>query len=72
MGWIDVIEGVQELMPRRWKRWLSFAIIAGFLTFPTQAQRAVLWYGQEKGRQLSEKIVPLLMPTATPTPTASP
>lgn len=69
MGWIDVVEGLKELMPRHWKRWVSLAIVAAFLAFPTQAQRAVLWYGQEKGRQISETIAPLLVPPATPSPT---
>lgn len=64
-----MVEGLTELMPRHWKRWVSLAIVAGFLAYPTQAQRAVLWYGQEKSRQISETIAPLLVPPATPTPT---
>ncbi len=71
-GWIDFIDGLNEFMPRRWKRWLSLAILIAFLAFPSEAQRAVLWYGQEKARQITEWVVPLLLPTVTPTPSHSP
>lgn len=72
MGWMDFIDGLNELMPRRWKRWLSGVIVIAFFAFPSQAQKAVLWYGQEKARQITESVVPLLLPTGTPTPSPSP
>lgn len=72
MGWIDFIDGLNDFMPRRWKRWVSLAILAAFLAFPSQAQRAVAWYGLEKAREITERVMPLLFPTATPKPTPSP
>lgn len=66
MGWIDAIDGLAELLPRRWKRWLSAALVVVFLAVPSQAQRAVIWYGQEKARQMTEKVMPLLVPTTPP------
>ncbi|HQA78918.1 MAG TPA: hypothetical protein PLL50_11270 [Propionicimonas sp.] len=72
MGWIDFIDGFNDFMPRRWKRWVSLAILLAFFAFPSQAQGAVLWYGQEKARQITERVMPLFFPTATPTPTPSP
>lgn len=58
MGWIDTIDGLNEFLPRRWKRWLSAAVVGGFLAFPSQAQRAVLWYGQERAQQITKKVIP--------------
>lgn len=73
MGWIEIIDGLGEFLPRRWKSWLSGGIVIAFLAFPSQAQRAVLWYGQERARQITEKVMPLLVPTKSPTaPSPSP
>ncbi len=71
MGWIDFIDGLNEFLPRRWKRGLAVAMAVVFLAFPTQAQRAFLWYGQEKAHQIAERIVPALLPVTTPSSTST-
>lgn len=71
MQWIDAIEQCAEVIPKRWKRRVSLALLAGFLVFPTQAQKAVIWYGQEKARQITEGVMPLLAPATKP-PSAQP
>lgn len=66
MQWIDTLEQCAEVIPRRWKRHVSIALVVGFLVFPTQVQKAVIWYGQEKARQIMEGVMPLLVPAKPP------
>lgn len=66
MGWTDLVDVANEVLPRRWKRKLSAAILAGFVLFPSEVRDAVLWYGQERGKQIAERFVPLVMPSIRP------
>lgn len=72
MGWVDVFDAVDEFMPRRWKRKVSVVVLAGFLLFPNQARDFVLWYGGERAKQITEKVLPAIMPTSRPASTLSP
>ena len=72
MGWTDVIDGLNDFMPRRWKRKLGVGLVVCALLFPTQVQTALVWYGQQKVAELSERIMPLLTAALTPTPEPKP
>ncbi len=68
MGWTDAIDVANELLTRRWKRKLSVVILAGFVLLLTQAGDAVLWYGQERAKQITEQLLPIITRTTRPMP----
>ena len=65
MDWIDEVDIGRGLLPRRWKRHVALAFLAALLLFPNPAQRALVWYAQER----AERIVNVVMDTALPEPT---
>ena len=60
MGWIDVIEAAPELLSRRWKRAVGWALVLGLLLFPNAGRDLMTWYVREKTQELVEVLLPLL------------
>lgn len=60
MGWIDVIEAVPEVLPRRWKSGVGLVLGVAFMLFPSAARDLVSWYVKEKTQQILELLLPLL------------
>jgi hypothetical protein len=60
MGWIGIIEAAPELLPRRWKSAVGWALALGFLLFPNAGREFMAWYVREKTQELVEVLMPLL------------
>lgn len=66
------MDGLNEALPRRWKRKVGIVVLVAFTLFPSQARDAVIWYGQERGKQIVERLIPLVTPTDVTTPSSPP
>ncbi len=58
MSPVEVLDVVQDLLPRRCKRWLALMLVAGFLLVPNAASHAVVWYADQRAQQILEVLVP--------------
>ena len=62
MGLIDLLDGANELLPRKWKRRVAAVLLGAFLVWPSAAQQALLWYAHERAQQITSTPVEVIEP----------